>query len=269
MAAVENSSFGTRKSWFVQRLFLDHRIIDQFTVQYSPHISIVNMTDHSSGISFERFKTSKESQENRFCNDFVQAGKDLLDVTFEGDLFEFSVEDSQDEGSLILPERKSSWFPDFSMLQEQADLAPEPMQVQVSLHEQLSATYDEFSQEGSISVSGTVHVKSTNATSFNLIFNDDAKCIQRIEPVESICRPTSTSSQEVQIELHPLHENEEVLVATYMCDSKLRPIPLVCQCILCFSFLISESSMVLRVQLRCVIYVTLLSESFWYFLIVF
>jgi hypothetical protein len=187
------------------------------------------MTDHAYGVSFERFKANKESHETRFCNDFVQTGKDLLEVTFESDLFEFSVEDSPPDGNLILPERKSSWFPDFSTLQDQEDKSPEAMKVYVSVHEQLSAIYDEFSQEGSISVSGTVHVKSASALSFQLAFDDDEQVIQSIEAVESICGPASPKADPLhRIELHPLHANEEVLVATYVCEPKLRPVPLVC-----------------------------------------
>jgi hypothetical protein len=186
MSAVENSIVNI----LVAKSLYNHRHKTNTCNTY-----VVNMTDHASGVSFERFKKTKESQGSRFCNDFVQTGKDLLEVTFESDLFEFSVEDAPADGSLILPERKSSWFPDFSILQDQDDRSPEPMKVHVSVHEQLSAIYDEFSQEGSISVCGTVHVKSASAISFQLAFDDDEKFIQSIEAVESICGPTSSKAK--------------------------------------------------------------------------
>ena len=188
------------------------------------------MGDHASGVSFERSKFAKGGQENPYCNDFLLAGKDFMDVTFESDLFEFSVDDVSPDGGPILAERKSSWFPDFSILQEPENSAQEPMKVHVSVHEQLSAIYDEFSQEGSISVAGSVYVKSVSAASFQILFNDDAKCIQRITPVESICRPMVSNEPGLHVELHPLHSNEELLVSTYSCDSKLKPVPLVRQC---------------------------------------
>lgn len=230
MAAVENSRVGSCKYPGSSSCFCNKRPL-HFACKPSPyHTRIISMTDHASGVSFERLKGTKDSQETRFCNDFVQTGKDLLEVTFESDLFEFSVEDAPPDGSLILPERKSSWFPDFSILQEQEDPSPKPMKVHVSVHEQLSAIYDEFSSEGSISVSGTVYVKAASAISFQLTFDDSEKLLQSIEVVESICGPTKSKTDPIlRIELHPLHANEEIMVATYTCETQLRPVPLVCQ----------------------------------------
>jgi hypothetical protein len=189
------------------------------------------MAENDFGLSFDHFKAQDGVDTNKddsFCNGFAEVGKGVLDVTFESDLFEFSVADSsvhEDKND----EAKSSWFPDFSILQE--DQAPQQQQakVHVAIHEQLSAIYDDFSQEGSISVTGSILVKSATMTSFDLTVNDEVKYIQRIEPFETVCKlgRYSTKDRELLIKLNSLRPNEEFLVANYFCTPKLRPVPLV------------------------------------------
>ena len=176
-----------------------------------------------SGTPFESLKSQQESniKDDSFCNDFVQAGKGLLDVTFESDIFEFSVTDSTAiDGTNTLP-RSSSWFPDFSNIIE-------PTAVDVAIHEQMAATYDDFTQNGAITVKGSIYIR-TAATTFDVTINDDALSIQRLEQIESICkqRKDKTKTRTLCVQLKSSLPKEEILIANYFCTPKLRPVPLV------------------------------------------
>lgn len=174
----------------------------------------------SNGDSFESLKSQQEGsfKDDSFCNDFVQAGKGLLDVTFESDIFEFSVTDSTAiDGTNALP-RSSSWFPDFSNLIE-------PTAVDVAIHEQLAATYDDFTYNGAISVKGSIYIR-TAATTFDVTINDEAQTIQRLEPIESICKQRK-DVRTLRVELKSSLPKDEILIANFFCTPKLRPVPLV------------------------------------------
>ena len=180
--------------------------------------------------------TDGNLNDDSFCNDFVQAGKGLLDVTFESDIFEFSVTDSTKEldgprHTASFP-RSSSWFPDFSN-------HIEPTAVDVAIHEQMAATYDDFTQNGAITVHGSIYIR-TAATTLEVTIQDDEQCIQQWEPMESICRvqPQSSKSHHknsssnnstttLRVELKSSRPKDEIRIANYVCSPKLRPVPLV------------------------------------------
>ena len=187
--------------------------------------------DASNGGSFESLKSQQERnfKDDSFCNDFVQAGKGLLDVTFESDIFEFSVTDStaiNNNGTNNALPRSSSWFPDFSSLIE-------PTAVDVALHEQMAATYDDFTQNGAITVKGSIYIR-TAATTFDVTINDDIQSIQRIEPIEPICKQQrkgkttiTAGTTTLRVELKSSRPKDEILIANYFCNPNLRPVPLV------------------------------------------
>lgn len=183
--------------------------------------------DSFNGVSRESLNSQHEGnvKDDSFCNDFVQAGKGLLDVTFESDIFEFSVTDSTAIGGANALPRSSSWFPDFSSLIE-------PTAVDVALHEQMAATYDDFTQNGAITVKGSIYIR-TAATTFEVTINDDTQSIQRIEPIEPICkqRKDKTSAGTLRVELKSSRPKDEIHIANYFCNPKLRPVPLVRICI--------------------------------------
>lgn len=188
----------------------------------------------SSSSDFRKSLQGGNFKDDSFCNDFVQAGRGILDVTFESDIFEFSVTDSAGTTSnnAALP-RSSSWFPDFSSLIE-------PTVVDVAIHEQMAATYDDFTQNGAITVKGSIYIRTAATTSFNIIIHDDIQNIQRIEPISPICqqlqhRKDKTSSATsgnttsiLRVELKSSSRpKDEILIANYFCHPKLRPVPLV------------------------------------------
>jgi ribosomal protein L24E len=177
----------------------------------------------SYGASFESHKSQQEDgvKDDSFCNDFVQAGKGLLDVTFESDIFEFSVTDSTAKDAANSLPRSLSWFPDFSNIIE-------PTTVDVAVHEQVAATYNDFTQNGAITVKGSIYIR-TAATSFELMINDESQNIQQFDPIESICTQKNDKAKNkiLRIELKSSLPKDEILIANYFCTPKLRPVPLV------------------------------------------
>jgi hypothetical protein len=160
--------------------------------------------DFDNGAAFQSLKPEQEGniKDDSFCNDFVQAGRGLLDVTFESDIFEFSVTDlTAVDGANALP-RSSSWFPDFSHIVE-------PTAVDVAVHEQLAATYDDFTQNGAITVKGSIYIR-TAATTFEVTIKDE-----------------KAKARTLHVELKSSHPKDEILIANYFCTPKLRPVPLV------------------------------------------
>jgi hypothetical protein len=184
--------------------------------------TIMAANDHH--VVTEDLKETEERavKDDSFCNDFVQASRGLLDVTFESDIFEFSVEGSTaQDGTNGLP-RSSSWFPDFSNLTE-------PTSVDVAFHEQLAATYDDFTQDGAISVTGSIYIRTAATAPFDLTINDDTESIITIEPLDTVCKQVKnkSTSRILRVELKSSRPKEEILIANYFCGPKLRPVPLV------------------------------------------
>jgi hypothetical protein len=145
-----------------------------------------------------------------------EASKQALDTTFDSDVFEFSATSSfegQEE------ETGSIFFPDDPFL------ASSPIKVRVAIHEQLSAMYDDFSQEGAITVTGSIHVKVAESVPFSLVLNDSAENVQRIEELPDVC--SVDNMRVLQVKLDPTHALEEIPIANYFCLPKLRPVPLV------------------------------------------
>ena len=185
------------------------------------------MTTNDFGASYNDFKAQERTEkDDSFCNDFVRAGIGLLDVTFESDLFEFSVTESAADDEKPTNESRSTWFSDFTS-HNQNDQAPPT--VHVAIHEQLSAVYDDFSQEGSISVTGSVHVTSSSSTPMNLKLYDELLAVQRVEPLAQVCKTVKhmSNNREFLIEVNALNSKEGVLIANYCCDPKVKPVPLV------------------------------------------
>lgn len=178
--------------------------------------------------SFEFFEKQQKAGTTRekdvsFCDEF--GGGIALDTTFESNLFEFSVDECslQDDHT----ENRSTIFSDdiFEQYQETT--------VQVAVHEQLSAMYDDFSQEGAITVTGSIHVKTPKVTPFTLVLRDEAHIVQRVEVfvASEVCELLQDGAvggdRQLRVNLHESQSNEEILIAKYFCLPTLRPVPLV------------------------------------------
>jgi hypothetical protein len=165
-----------------------------------------------------------------FLEEFAGGGEqDLLNTTFESEVFQFPVTDSS-----LLPSNDPSTVSQslqFAVFPEGNDQPQNSTPiVHVNVCEQLSAMYDDLSQEGTVLVTGSICVQSTEkGKRFKLILEDDALNVQRIESThaaKSDSRSTRTS-REILVDLQNAKSSDEVLIAKYFCSHKLRPVPLV------------------------------------------
>jgi hypothetical protein len=181
-----------------------------------------NDQDVATGTEHFTVKEARTIKDDSFCGDFVQASRGLLDVTFESDIFEFPVEGSAAQDNPNGFPRSSSWFPDFTSFIE-------PTSIDVAIHEQLAATYDDFNQDGAVSLTGSIYVRTANAKPFDLTINDESDSIIRVEPRAPICLQEEHKScgRILRVELKKSRANDETLIANYFCGPKLRPVPLV------------------------------------------
>lgn len=176
------------------------------------------------------FKQSEQS--------WSKGNSGLLDTSLEKDLFEFSATKS----SLREKPSKLNIFPEDPFDKHQTSMsskADTTITVQIAIHEQLSAMYDDFSQEGAIAVTGSVHVKPTKElkSSFCLVLKEVSANIQKLELKDKLCEDISDKARDnviypsdriLRITLNPKDTDEEdVLIANYSCVTKLRPVPLV------------------------------------------
>lgn len=172
--------------------------------------------------SFDYFEIRDGATKNEsFLGDEAAGGGEtLFDATLENDHFEFSVAEKS------LPDAftgaKATNFPDF--LGQQLD----PSTVYVAAHEQISAKYDDFSQEGTIAVTGSIHVRAATENPFTLVLRDNAQNIQYIEGVGAcVISQSAAGDRKLRVDLLEAQLNEDVLIANYFCAPKLRPVPLV------------------------------------------
>ena len=174
-------------------------------------------------------------------------GRDAMNVTFETDIFDFDAEDNKSTFGKQPSdfESVSLFFPNDPMWDgadgEKEEKEREKPIVQVAIHEQLSAVYDDVSKEPSCQVDGSIVVKSSSQSPttepFCLIIRD---LLDRIEGLElkNICTDISREAAD-RTDLHrsdkvlkilapPVSQlDTEIPVATYTCTPKLRPVPMV------------------------------------------
>lgn len=186
-------------------------------------------------------------------------GQNALNVTFETvetDVFEFPAEnsishaDSPDDVAVSLfrgGNHATASRADKNLQQEQKHSGP-PL-VSVAVYEQLSATYDDVSEEPNCHLEGTVHVQATTDMSrhpFCLVIRDLLSHIDVLEDRATVAKDVSQeitrkglhrADRVLRISLPSSATRKDVQVARYICSSRLRPVPLVrcrkilaCQC---------------------------------------
>lgn len=122
---------------------------------------------------------------------------------------------------------------------------PRASPVRVFVHEQVSALYDDFSSEGSVSVTGSVRIKASSSSSrassndntesstIFLRLKDPHSCLQRVQQGDDVsCQLTrdDQGQRSLRIKLEKSQASREVHVADFFCVASLRPVPLVsCQ----------------------------------------
>jgi hypothetical protein len=159
-----------------------------------------------------------------FLDDFAGSGQDPANAAFDGDVFQFPATASSPDSDQhqLFQSLQFAAFPDPSQLEGNTPI------VYVAIREQLSAMYDDFTHEGSIAVTGSICVKSTQTKRFHLVVKDEESNIQRLESIRSQKSVLGESGKrELRVDLKGTKPLEEVLVANYFCSPKLRPVPLV------------------------------------------
>lgn len=159
--------------------------------------------------SFDYFATHQGGKEDSFQDEFA-------DQTFvETDLFEFSAAESS--------------FAEDDMGKHLSEQPVETTTVRVAVHEQLAALYDDFAQEGAMTVTGSIHVKAAAVTPFSVLLRDKEQNVQSFEVagVVSECKLDATGGRELIVELQESQLNHDIPIASYVCAPELRPVPLV------------------------------------------
>jgi hypothetical protein len=178
--------------------------------------------------SFDYFvKDHAGGKVDSFLDDFAGSGHDPAIAAFDGDVFQFPATASSpvSDQHQLFQSLQFAAFPDPSQLEGNTPI------VHVSIREQLSAMYDDFTQEGSIAVTGSICVKSAQTKRFHLVVKDEESNVQRLESIRSQKNVLGESGKrELRVDLKGTKPNEEVLVANYFCSPKLRPVPLVSAC---------------------------------------
>jgi hypothetical protein len=180
--------------------------------------------------SFDYFvKDHVGGKVDSFLDDFTGSGQDPAHAAFDGDVFQFPATASSpasDQHQLFHPLQFAA-FP----VSDPSQLEGDAPVVHVAIREQLSAMYDDFTQEGSIAVTGSICVKSAQTKRFHLVVKDEESNIQRLESIRSQKNVLGESGKrELRVDLKGTKPSEEVLVANYFCSPKLRPVPLVSAC---------------------------------------
>lgn len=183
-----------------------------------------------------------------------------LDTSFEGDnVFEFTADkvnpsSSTNNDDIVDVNNKKNimLFPSDPFVKEQhqqqqvVEDEKGAIAVQFILSEQVSAMYDDFSQEGAISVTGSIYMKkaivmiqnNSNNETLCIVLKDVSTNVLRLDLVESICEDISevaydngiyTSDRVLRINLNSNNVvgDEDILIANYSCIPKVRPVPLV------------------------------------------
>ena len=173
-------------------------------------------------------------------------GQNALNATFETvetDVFEFSAEnsvshaDSPDDVAFSLFRGGNA-----AAARDKKHADPKhtgPPVVSVAIHEQLSATYDDVSEEPSCHLEGTVYVRATTDMSrhpFCLVVRDLLSHIDVLEDRAMVAKDVSQqilrtglhrADRVMRISLPSSATRKDVQVARYVCSSRLRPVPLV------------------------------------------
>lgn len=105
-------------------------------------------------------------------------------------------------------------------------------QADIRIHEQVSALYDDFSQDGAIAVTGTIYLQTPlQSLSLNL---KNTRYIQRIEERANLCQLSpqkkhgvTTRNLKVQLQEKGMASIAEIPIANFYCVAKARPVPLV------------------------------------------
>lgn len=207
-----------------------------------------NFTDFG-GFQLSKQETQKESDP---WSDKTW-GKNGLNASFESDtdIFEFSATSSiQGQGEFDFDNTSSLFAPDEI---EQDKKESSIQRIQVAIHEQVSALYNNNSSDEPVcTVQGLIHVKPIQQTSapFCLLVRDLMSLIDQFNIRQEVCQDVSQ-----KVSRQNLHHTDRVLrvtlppnaketaVATYTCISDLKPVPLVCMnCFYVFFFVCLSQS---------------------------
>jgi hypothetical protein len=176
-------------------------------------------------------------------------GEKILNVTLDSDIFDFSVGQAS---SLLSPDLETQSFlfpsdPIWGTIKDEDDEEGEGVRfIRVAIHEQLSAVYDDVSKEPVCHVRGSIHIKPTSSSisgsdppdPFCLVVRDLLDNIAHLETNSLLCTNVSDSANRTSLHKSdrilrvwvPSDSNpeDEISIATYVCTSKLRPVPMVC-----------------------------------------
>ena len=176
-------------------------------------------------------------------------GENAVNVTFETvetDVFEFSTEGSSIQNGNSPEDVEFSLYRGGSAVasremrqQEQQRKPAGPPLVTVAVHEQLSATYDDVSEEPSCHLEGSVYVRATADMSrhpFCLVVRDLLGHVEVLEDRTVVSKDVSQqisrkglhrADRVVRISLPSSSTRKDVQIARYICTTRLRPVPLV------------------------------------------
>lgn len=176
--------------------------------------------------SFEYFEkhSSLSSFHSKATNTSLQRDEENeFDPSFASDAFSFSATFSHEESDREIFQAANSELNAFR--------GKEGKQVDVRIHEQVSALYDDLSQDGSIAVTGTIYLQ-TALQSLRLDVKN-TQYIQRIEGRDDVCqllqRGVDVTARGLRVELPKkgMATLTEIPIASFYCVAKARPVPLV------------------------------------------
>lgn len=185
------------------------------------------MTSNDFDRSFELFEKNKDISfalnETNFDDSFDSAGYHFAATTLVSETcFD---DESQLDRSMLFPNDPFQPSRDVEEI------------IRVAMHEQIAAMYDDFSQDGSITVTGSIYVKATMDVPFTLQLQDELLNLQRVEPYPG-CQLVrdDLGNRILKVELTKSKLFREVCIADFLCIANLRPVPLVR-----YNFLLSRS----------------------------
>jgi hypothetical protein len=120
------------------------------------------------------------------------------------------------------------------------EVPEDPATVHVAIHEQLSAIYDDISEDPACQVEGSIHVKPSaemGNSPFSLVLRDLMGHLKNVKDRTDFCQDVTDkvsrqglhkSDRVFRVMLPPnVLANGEVPIAKYICSSRVRPVPLV------------------------------------------
>ena len=153
-----------------------------------------------------------------------------LNTTLESDLFEFSAVTTNSGYSFQDP----ATFPDdvmFPSLQVNSDEFVKQTTIHVVLHEQLTTVYEGNDNVPVSQVEGSIHVRSSSGSPFNLVVTDEKRQIGKFQEDSTFCNwrnvgnDTFRQKKMLTVTL-PAKAAKKQKIASYSCTSQLNPIPL-------------------------------------------